>query len=406
MTRHPLAWLFFAALAISFYLFHSRNNPPKLDFYNAWGIAQLAPEMGDSDIYAKSTNRQMGITLVLHGNSSGGAAQIAAEELRRSWRSNTNATGTPFFYSTYKALSLNDYNVDYIAHGALSATAFIAALAIFLHLTQLQPITAIVFSLTACFLLKPVAINEYEGNVASYQLTFLALYTLSWHQSKHLLSGFILTAGIIFKPTLHWVMIAHLSFILIGGLKQEAFRFILGSAIAAIMCTAASLCWIGTPNTWCDFFKSLASTLHPSTYGSLTPVGWIWRTTHWNVSLPFFLAAGLCIAWISKRIPRQQMHHGEYPQIAMALGIPLMLLTSSLAWAHYYTLLIPPLIWLIGNTKSHPYQTVAAIIVTLALTPLAGSLYPNEIAAWGAYAFCALIVATGAAGRILRPSRT
>ncbi len=216
------------------------------------------------------------------------------------------------------------------------------------------------------------------GNLNEIQLFAVALFILFSARSRHLPAGIAIGMATMIKPTTAIV----LALAVIVGLADRDYRRILrlvtGACVAAAGCIALSGLYFANFKMWIGFVKSLSDTLGEGSYplekGNLGLAKLLFGGTGPGPAILLIVLLAV-FSWVVFSTRRKA--HAAEPAVpnafaAAGVGCTLMLLSSPLAWVHYYVLLIPLSLYVIqpapdGEATAFPEGVIAK---SLAFVPL------------------------------------
>jgi hypothetical protein len=283
----------------------------------------------------------------------------------RLYDNRVSVTGSPLVYALVGLTASGAYDKDLGRFTVASWLCLLAAIIILCRLLQFSPVSTLlaVGLFTSSF--EPILSDMRVANLNQIQLLSLACFLLFITRSRDVLAGLTLGIGVLLKPNL--VVVAFLSALvsLADRDYRKLTRLLLGMCLAALLSVAISVSYFGRPAMWWDFIWSLPQHLassFPIEDGNVGLTVLLFRIVHREVAPYIFviLMAIVSIVFFRTR-PDRARNVASAPSlgtdesarsihrmfVVVGLGCAVMLMSSRLAWLHYYVLLIPLELYLI-----------------------------------------------------------
>jgi hypothetical protein len=354
------------------YAWVSATKAPNIDFFTFWSVSQAAATHPVANIYSTAGQRDMASNALAAARASTGSdlQRRAATIVLGIYDGRIDATGSPLLYAGIGALSSGNFLTDqkrFLFVSMLFLVLSILLLKRLLHFTSLQALLLLTF----LFLYyEPVVSDRNVGNVNEIQLLAVVLFIFFVARSQPMLAGLVIGAVTVLKPTTVLVLALAVGIGVADQDYKRLSRLLVGAGIAVVALIAASAAYFGTTAVWFEFVRSLPRTLHTTSYTS----------ENGNVSLsalfggmsgrPSLIAIALLagLGWLlfatrkRRRSPvlrssternSAMLFHSAF--FAGGCGCAVMLLSSPLAWVHYYLLLLPLTLYLVATPAPYRY---------------------------------------------------
>lgn len=344
------------------------TQSPTIDFFTFWTVPQSLSAHPAIDIYSLEGQH------VLAADAATRAQLPSAPELQRRntsavlqlYNGRIDATGSPLFYTVIGMLSSGNYLTDQKRFLFLSLASLILSVLIVSRLLALTPVEVILLLAFLLRLHQPLLVDLRMGNVNQLQLLAITLFIFALARSKPLLAGSIIGVATAFKPTTILVLALGLLLFLIDRNYRQTIRMLVGSAIAALASALLSGFYFGTSSVWFAFLHSLRNTLNGAAYSlengnfSLS-VLLFGPTSRVSIIVPVVLLSAFLWLLIASRRRHTTATVSEQDTSRIRLhsafcvvggGCAIMLLSSPLAWIHYYLLLLPLSLYVISPACS------------------------------------------------------
>ncbi|HET8967397.1 MAG TPA: glycosyltransferase family 87 protein [Candidatus Acidoferrum sp.] len=263
-------------------------------------------------------------------------------------------------------LSSGNYSTDQKRFLFLSLASLILCILIVSRLLALTPVEVILLLAFLLRLHQPLLADLRMGNVNQLQLLPIALFIFALARSKPLLAGSVMGVATAFKPTTILVLAFGFLVFLIDRDYRQSARMLVGSATAVLAAILFSGFYFGTSSVWFAFFHSLRNTLNGSAYSlengnfSLS-VLLFGPTSRSSTIVPVVLLSAFLWLLIASRRSDRTATVSEQDSSRIRFhsafcvgggGCAIMLLSSPLAWIHYYVLLLPLSLYVISPACS------------------------------------------------------
>lgn len=371
------------------------TNAVSVDYFTLWSVPRALPTLGDRDIYAPDTQREMAtivrtMTTTTWSSAAQRRSMAASDQL---YAGRIDATATPFAYTVVGVASSGDYDRDLGRYRWASLLAFIGAVLILGSLLQFPPSVTITALVALSLGSAPLLAELRVANINQFQLLSVALAL--WCVSRRWLAaaGIVLGVAVMFKPTVALVPVALLGLALADRRYRAAGLVTAGVAAGVGLAVASASLYFDDWQIWPRFAESLARTLdaeYPLAHGNfgLAAVA----ASQWRLDISLVVAGLVGAAFLGVTILSRPSATGDAPPAAdgpaltewlAAAGIACgaMLLASRLVWLHYFLLLVPLVLLLMRpvepaeDFKPRRYAGIAAgVVALLLLSPVAQSL--------------------------------
>jgi hypothetical protein len=340
-----------------------------IDFYQFWGVPLARDAGGISETpYVDPARYARVLNSMAEGSSN--------EKFRNAnlLRRDLEPMATPFLYAAFSG-----FPADYeLSQGLYTALLYLAAAGAIFGLARLRGLAgwpAACVALLVMLTFNPFAQDVRSGNVNSLQLALLvALVAVS---AKRRFTGNdgidglfvgVLALFVIFKPNTPWIALAlGIHYLAVRGLRAFAI-----GALEAVLLAAGAFAigaWrMGGAHAWGEWLQlargmdGSAMTL-PFDRGNLS-IAWVLAHLSpalgplgWGLVLVDAISIGLVMAF-SASGRRPELLAGSArtafadPWLAVTVGILLTVAASPLVWPHYHMLLLIPIAWLAGGTRT------------------------------------------------------
>lgn len=346
-----------------------------IDFYHYWGVAK-APQLSASPLqnpyvssaaYADALNQ--------HADTS--ADQILKEA--NDYRRTLDLTGTPLLYTAFSILPIN-YSLAIKGFRLVQLVLFVAAI---LGIGYLQgnsrDFIVLALVLSATFL--PFLSDMTVGNLNAIQLFLLVALAVLIEHSPHQTayarwrSGLIVLCCLIFitllKPNLLLAsLMLGIAFLANYGLPRPTILIPGGLAFTALVVAITNLC-LGSSRVWLDWYElvsasqdRLAYPIEAGNYSTALLLAQLYQldiVTAVNAIAVFLiisLGSIVAIAATKQEGPLLRSSRAIVLSILQDTGLMVSMAVvatialSPLVWAHYYTLLLLPALWLLDPRRS------------------------------------------------------
>ena len=339
------------------------TRSPGVDFFTLWSVPHVLKTNAVSNIYSADSQREMASVLI--GDSASpnvsDAQRQATAITTQLYDNRLDVTGSPLVYALVGLTASGAYEKDLRRFAVTSWLCFLGATLILSRLVRFSPVATllIVGLLTSSF--APLISDMWVANLNQIQLLLLACFLFSITRSRGVLAGLALGLGVMLKPNL--LIVAFLS--VLASLMDRDYRrltsLVSGLGLAVLLSVAVSMAYFGRPAMWPDFIWSLPHTLatsYPIENANFSLPILLSRTMHRETSTYIFVIL-IAIASVvifetrwnqAGNVSRDaeesaRLMHRMF--VVVGLGCTVMLMSSRLAWLHYYVMLIPLEMYLI-----------------------------------------------------------
>jgi hypothetical protein len=361
-SLHALVLAVVLLAQVSFDRWQMSSRAVCIDFFTLWSVPHLVGNDPVQDIYSIDAQRKMGAAVRADAARPGTPliqrqAAAVTDEL---YGGRVDATGTPFAYTLVGSLSSGEYTRDLRRFIVVSWAGFFAAVVMLCRLLGFSVLGTVLALMVFTSSFAPLLAELRVANVNQLQLFAVASFIVLLARGRLGLAGFVLGLAVLFKPNVAWIPV-------LGGLIavadqdfRRARRVALGAVAAGAAVLGVTTLYFGTPQPWVSFVGSLRRTLdvtYPLDNGNLGLSTLLFSLTNWHVSallsVVFLVAFGVLAVRTRAKGPSaasSRLHSGLPAGDAFVIagaGCAVMLLTSNLAWLHYYILMIPLALYLL-----------------------------------------------------------
>jgi hypothetical protein len=355
--------LFFVLLAVIFALgvFRFRSDLAR-DYYQFWVVGQAVKSMVLTDVYGDQDRQRIGEYFLVQARLQGAsAAQIDAATYRR----RINPAGTPFLYSLFSLVSTGRYDFDYDVYRIVSLAAYLLSIAVLCGLFRIPRLPAIFAVLVLTLLFGPFRLDVMEGNINQLQVGAIAF--ILWLQSRKRRRGTEFASGLglglllMLKPNLAPLLV----FFFMGSFFMSRFKTALwqiaGVTVGILFGLALPVLILGRVCTWSQWLSAFPNMVFTPNYFSRSFLGNFFGA---KTMAPFLVLAGALVVlpfviWAvrAKLFPLRSGWFGKIEKSAgaeavfsaghlmLGLGVCVYLLASPLVHYHYFTLVVPILLF-------------------------------------------------------------
>lgn len=358
------------------------THTPMVDFFIFWCVPHTLSIKPVADIYSEQARRDMGSEMAAEAE-----LPSAPETQRQATYANmqdslhngrVDSRGSPLLYTLIGLLSSGDYETDQKRFAVASGLCLAMSVVMLCHLLRFSVVSTILVLAFLAADFSPVVSDMGVGNLNEIQLFAVALFILFAGRSRYLAAGIAIGMATMIKPTTLIV----LALAVIVGLADRDYRRLLrlltGVGVAAAGSIAVSGLYFANPRMWIGFIKSLSGTVGDGSYplekGNYGLAKLLFGGTGPGpaIILIVLLAAFSWLVFSTRRKAPAVEPAVTNAFAAAGVGCALMLLSSPLAWVHYYVLLIPLSLFVIqpapdGEAPSLPGGIIAKF---LAFVPL------------------------------------
>jgi len=229
------------------------------------------------------------------------------------------------------------------------------------YLLKYPPLSAILLLILFSSLFAPVISDMGVGNINQIQLLIISLFILLAARSKPWWSGISIGIGIMLKPNMLPIWLFYNIALCIDKRYRYQLFHLLGTGFGILLAAILPVIFFSKPAIWFQFFKSLPTLggfSYPIQNGNFGLPVLIFELTAVHTAIIIAAVLISTFVWImigtrKKTSPNARtlivaencLLHETFAVAGM--GIAVMLLSSNLAWLHYYILLIPLVIFLL-----------------------------------------------------------
>jgi hypothetical protein len=358
-----------------FTVWHYATRSSGIDFFILWSVPHVLKTHAVPNIYAPEGQRDIASVLISESSSpqvSETQRQATAINMRL-YDNRVPAIDSPLVFALVGLTASGAYDKDLSRFTVVSWLCFVGATLILCQLLQFSAVSTllIIGLFTSSF--APLSSDMRVAQVNQIQLLLLACFLLLVTRSRGVLAGLALGLGVIVKLDLLFVAFLSLLVTLADRDYRMLSRLVLGMCLAALLSVVISVSYFGQPAMWPDFILSLPHTLNTEVArlamenGNYSLAVMLFRLTHREMSI-YIVVILLAIASVVIFKTRWD-HAGKVAAaplrgadesarsmhrmfVVVGLGCSVMLMSSRLAWLHYYILLIPLELYLLRPPAS------------------------------------------------------
>ena len=388
-VRPSLALALLLLLNPLFSVWQYATRSPGIDFFILWSVPHVLKTHAVPNIYAPDGQRDIASALISESSSPqvSELQRVATNINMQLYGNRVPAIDSPLVFALVGLTASGAYDKDLTRFTIASWLCFVGAALIFCRLLQFSPVaTFLVIGLFSSNF-APLASDLRVAQVNQIQLLLLACFLLFFTRSRGVLAGLALGMGVILKLDLLFVAFLSLLVTLADRDYRMLTRLVLGMGLALLLSVAISVSYFGQPVMWPDFIQSLPRTLStevaqlPMKNGNLSLAVLLFSTTHREMSIYILV---ILMTIVSVVIFKTRWDHAGNVAtapargadesarsthrmfVAVGLGCLVMLMSSRLAWLHYYVLLIPLELYLIRPPASGDRPERRLVVTILA----------------------------------------
>jgi hypothetical protein len=380
--RVPEALAFLLLVHSALFAWQYATQTPMVDFFVFWSVPHALSIKPVANIYTEEARHEMGAEMAAEAQ-----APSTQEVQRQATYANmqdslhagrVDSRGSPFLYTLIGLMSSGDYEADQKRFAIISGLCLAAAVAMLCYLLRMSTVSAILLLAFLAADFAPVVSDLGVGNLNEIQLFAVTLFIWFAARSQNLAAGIAIGTVTMIKPTTGIVV----ALAVIIGLADRDYRgllrLLIGLGVSTVVCIAVSGLYFGNPKMWIAFIKSLSDTLGDGSYplekGNYGLAKLLFGGTGPGTTIILVLLIAV-FAWLIFSTRRKAPALSAAMPNAFAaggVGCAVMLLSSPLAWVHYYVLLIPLSVYVIqAITKEEGAQFSSGILAkALAFLPL------------------------------------
>jgi hypothetical protein len=386
-----LAFLLAAYALVSAWDFSTR--PACIDYYQFWVVGRAVAAKETTDVYAASERQRLGALYAQRAYAESAArspsnvdASAAAPTKRlqaASQRRELETYSTPWFYTLFGVFSGADYDASQAAFQRVSLLAYAAAIAILARLLG--------FSLTAGLLavaallqwFNPFVDDVIAGNVNRLQLLVVALFLAfecdARFRGRHVVAGVLLGVLLAFKPNLAAIAAVVVLGWATAGEWRRVAASLAGQLAGVLAAVGASIAFFGSAAPWSAWLREL-----PRLMAAGSPIAGDAREGNYSLvrllrdtagislgpALPALLVLATIAALWVERTRTARMRPAPDPSrtvLLVGLGAALSLLSTELAWQHYFIAVVPLALFLVRPAG----RVIPAVLACIGLAMVA-----------------------------------
>jgi len=378
-----LSFLLFACAILQTY--HFTLKQPGYDFYNFWIYAQefkhsRAPNFYSIEFDKLVAKKNLQKALQEENDSKFRRAALWSEKIYE--RGHVSAA-TPFFYACFSTLSSKNYDKDLTRFQLVSIFLFCLIIYAIGRASGNGSSTALLIISFLLLFWTPFHNDTVVANLARIQTALLGGCVLIWayfnHRPGFMLGGILLGISLLLKPNTIGVPVS-LAFVWFFRTRSDKLVFVIFGAISgALIGLVYSTIYFGGHVCWLNWLHALLDL-----QGNPLPVG------NYNLSLAhlldnylqidnsiaifFALISSLVLSLWAARKNRVQICAGSSSNVlisdllGMGTGLLMIFMSFKVVWDHYFLLLAPVLVALIGpvhignETSQHPIDASVKLL--------------------------------------------
>lgn len=366
------------------------SSTPTTDFFTYWGVPRTMRSTSVHNIYNHEDQRTMLSILNREAEpwSASKKQMDAAAIASRFYGQRIDVTGSPFLYASAGLLSTGSYERDQRHFVILCFLCLAASILILCRLLKYHSIAAILMLIFFSSFFAPVLSDLEVGNVNQIQLLIITMFILLTVKSKSFWAGFVIGMGIAFKPNIALIWLCYHFYELVDREYKKQITQLLGTVAGMLLAVSFSVVYFGKPAIWVQYaatFPAMLTSSYPVYNGNKALPMLISDLTGLHTAA--IIGGVLIIAFTGILLLTRCRIHAEatvgknsstllHKMFNTAgIGCVIMLLSSNLAWLHYYILLIPLAIYLLRPAESEAWsgpsspfmQTAVRLAATAAL---------------------------------------
>lgn len=347
-----------------------------IDFSQFWTVARAARALGVSNPYSPEARAQLSV--VSHRMAEAQAPRSARLDRAVRDRTSVDTFSTPFLYLAFVPVASASYDESLDRFRLFSLLCLLFGAALLCRVAGFDWALTSVALLLLIWFSDAVIADAQVANVNSLQLAALALYV--WlargvGARRQTAAGAVLGLLVAFKPTLGLVAVFLALGWLFSGRRERLIRQGLGVTGAAVFAVLASSVWLGSARVWLDWLQALPDLERVSdvrvNMGNFALARVLSEAGAPDVSLLALGAVTLGFAAAAWQGRRESLAEPDADFLVVGLGCAVSLVGLRLAWVHYYVLVAPLAICLLGRVTA---RALALVVGAAALLALGGPL--------------------------------
>ncbi len=329
---------------------------PGIDYYQFWVVGEAIEHDGVANPYSDAERVRLGGLYLERASHEGTPTR---QRVAAQGRAVLETYSTPFLYTAMHALAGGDYERDFTRWHTVSLLAFAAAVLAFARIAGMGwGGGAVALALMLAFG-APFQSETQVANVNRLQLGGLAFATVLLARSRGggsvALGGALLAVCTMFKPNVAFAVVLLAAAVAVHLGRRALIELVVGGAVAAVLCFAASALFYGSAGAWLDWATTLR--LIPEeiirvSLGNYAPLPLLLGTSGAGASA--VVAMLLCVPVGAALVRGRDAapSSGKLPRVlvtTLGLGCVVYLATATLVWEHYFLLALPIAIALGGH---------------------------------------------------------
>lgn len=367
-----------AVISTSFYNF---KDVPGIDFYQFWAVDKAQEISGHQVRNPYKEQVKYRAVLAYHAEHSSDTRLKKVSAFRKT----LDLCATPLFYSLF-ALFPRDYSSAISIYQVIQIASFLISLIILGILYKERKSSFLILALVLLLFYRPLQSELRVVNVNTLQLaatTLLILFAEYICQAnRRILAGnILLMCGLAFITLVKPNLVPVTLMLAMHVQARHGTRTFLISIISYVV--SCGLLFLFTSHffsswtIWLDWYNFLIGSdntklFYPVSQGNYAPV--LLLAEHLNISKSMatasfsggLLLTVLCALVIQQArdgFSKQQFFQSvlsplQNPNLAVAIGIIVMLTLSPLVWFHYYVLSLLPALWLIAGKQAGVFGAI------------------------------------------------
>ena len=358
------------------------TQTPMVDFFIFWCVPHTLSVKPVENIYTEESRRAMGSEMTAEAK-----APSTSETQRQATYANmqdplhngrVDSHASPFLYTLIGLMSSGDYEADQKRFAIVSGLCLALSVAMLCHLLRFSAVSTILLLAFLAADFAPVVTDMGVGNLNEIQLFAVALFILFAARSRHLAAGIAIGMATMIKPTTAIVLVLAAIVALADRDYRRLLRLVAGACGAAAGAIAVSALYFANPKMWIEFIASLSDTVGEGSYplekGNYGLAKLLFGGTGPGPAIILIVLLS-AFSWLVFSTRRKALRNEAAVPNAFAaagVGCALMLLSSPLAWVHYYVLLIPLSLYVIQPAPEGEASPISngMIAKCLAFVPL------------------------------------
>jgi hypothetical protein len=357
------------------------TQTPMVDFFIFWSVPHTLFTKPVADIYTEQGRRDMGAQMAAEAES-----KSTSETQRQATYANmqdplhngrVDSHGSPFLYAVIGLMSSGDYDTDQKRFAIVSGLCLAASVAMLCYLLRLSVVATLLLLAFLASDFAPVVSDLGVGNLNEIQLFGVALFIFFAARSRHLWAGIAIGMATMIKPTTAVVLVLAVIVGLVDRDYRRLLHLLAGACAAVLGAVAISGLYFGNPKMWVGFINSLSGTLGEGSYplekGNYGLAKLLFGGAGPGAAMILIVLLGVFawLVWSSRRKTFAAEAAVPNAFAAAGVGCALMLLSSPLAWVHYFVLLIPLSLYVIQSvTNGEDAASPGLLAKFLAFLPL------------------------------------